>query len=420
LRQDADAELDDEAFETRRRVLLETEGSVKSAVLEGLSLPVGGVTTMDIMTAANLARHVPTVQSPRRWSCSSADSAAAGAPATPTSVVINVSVPQHIVAAAREGFEHLEVRVDDTRASLLCRLAASTLLDDIQVPKKGRGKDGRTERLNASAKPQPRRASFSVLGSAPFVRSGRDVQMLFNYTSYRRAERNHVAKPMTPGMFDLGLHLWLVARAHMDGSFCAETPWTHVQILWYYQVFGSKMAQHRDNSNARDFASYMAGRTTGPSVHGHCASHAQENSQAPNSWVAVFTLGTGVMTCKLRFAPHRDLECPRKEYIIHPSFCFPLGPGTMFLMSPIDDLCFTHEAEFEFSFCMDEMLGVGGSEWREAWVWRHLGSLQCFYTAIGANLMFPSEEIVGKERVRKKNRAKKRVAARRQLMWSSF
>ena len=53
------------------------------------------------------------------------------------------------------------------------------------------------------------------------------------------------------------------------------------------------------------------------------------------------------MTLKLRFPPESNPECNRKEYTIHPKFIIPLGPGTIFILDPWDDLFFTHEAAFE-------------------------------------------------------------------------
>jgi hypothetical protein len=122
------------------------------------------------------------------------------------------------------------------------------------------------------------------------------------------------------------------------------------------------------------------------------------------------------MTLKLRFPPESDLHCNRKEYTIHPKFTIPLGPGTIFILAPWDDLFFTHEAAFEAWFEAEDG-SVGDSEWREAFVFRHLQSLLPFHDDLRHKharvVTLELEELLKK---RKRTRAKKAVRDRQQAL----
>jgi hypothetical protein len=350
------------------------------------------------------------------WQPTRAECEAAGVEINPQSVVLKPNISAEIIASAREELSELVVRADDTRSSLIERLRSSEVLDDQRVPLKGKGTGGRTERLNATAKPQPRRVSYSVRGSDKFEMGGETVELRLNYTAYRRLERDHVARRMPVGVFDLLVAVWLCARPCMDGV-SRTFPFTHVQLLLYYSAFNARIGQHRDNNNSRDFKLFWDGLRSGPSDTGNCVSHGQENSQTPGSWVAVFTTGTGEMMCSLRYPPKDDPYCNREYYIQHPSFTIPLGYGTLFLMSPMDDLYFTHQADFETHFAFEGDAHIGDSVLREAWVFRHLESFKPFFTQAKANKAYPSEDIRTAEKVRKKRRAQKALRGR-QLSFS--
>ena len=100
-----------------------------------------------------------------------------------------------------------------------------------------------------------------------------------------------------------------------------------------------------------------------------------------------------------------------------------LGPGTLFLMAPRDDLFFTHEAKFEVVFTEEDGSGcIGESVWREAWVFRSLASLKCFRVGTGprANKVWEkAPEVQTEERERKRKRSKVAANDRRRLFISS-
>lgn len=404
-------------LETRQANLVAVEGGYESKVIPGLVLPAGGATTMDVLLCARALMRTPSPAAYTRilWAPTPADAAAAGAEWTPDSVVLHVHIDAAVVKAARAELTELSVRPNDTMRSLVARLSSSSVLDDILVPWKGRGDGGRTERLNVSTKPQPRRISYSVRGSPPFRRDGVEVEMKLNYTAYRRHARHHIARRMPPGVFDLLLSVWLAARPYMYGV-SADVPFTHVQLLLYYECMNGSMGQHRDNNNSADFKRFMEGVQKGGSDTGNCVSAGGENSQVPHSWVAVFTTGTGEMMCQLRFPPKEDRFCNREYYIARPCFCLQLGPGTLFLMAPRDDLYFTHEADFETEWvgAAGTDPAVGDSEVREAWVFRHLESLKPFHLEGAGNCAFADETIRTYETGLKKRKAKKAAAMRRQ------
>jgi hypothetical protein len=398
--------------------LVEEEGYYASKILPSINIPGGGATTMDVLLAAAHAAEAVS-KSEVLWAVSARQCHAAGCKFAAESKVVLPAISGPVIKAARSEIADLSVKPCDTVDSLLARLSSSSVLDDILAPLKGHGKGGRTERLNASTMSQPRRVSYSLRGSDTFEREGSEVEMKFNYTAYRVKPRHHVARRMPASVFDLALAVWLAARPIMGDCLSAEIPFTHVQLLLYYSAFHASIQQHRDNQSAKDFCAFMDGLTTGGG-DGHCASHGQENSQAANSWVAVYTTGSGEMVCTLRFPPKEDPMCNRGDYVAKPLFKLPLGPGTLFLMSPKDDLFFTHEAEFEVEFEVPADGAIGESVLREAWVFRHLGSVQCFHTQTGKNRRFVDEQILKAESVLGRKRAQKQANERRQLLKRGF
>lgn len=396
--------------------LLRSEGSYASKTIPGYEIPAGGATTMDVILVPTLMPACTASQV--LWAPTPEECEAAGAIHHAESVLLLPSISAEVVAGARTELDGLGVRPDDTADSLRRKLSTSEVLDDAHVPLKSRGKGGRTERLNHSFMPQPRRISYSVRGSPVFWRGEAEVEMKLNYTAYMRVERDHVARRMTPGVYDFGLAVWLAARSRMDGV-SAELPFTHVQVLWYYRSFKSRMGQHRDNNNVHDWRRFMDGLQDGCSRSGNCASHGQENSQEPGSWVAVMSMGTATMNCILRFPPIDNPYGSRQEYVAHPTFTVPLRPGTLFLFSPMDDLFFTHEAEFEAVLQDDIYSAEDDYGWREAWVWRHLGSLRCFHISVEKNRRFVDEEVLTAEKSRKVRRCKKAVADKKRRLWST-
>ena len=119
------------------------------------------------------------------------------------------------------------------------------------------------------------------------------------------------------------------------------------------------------------------------------------------------------MIMTLRF-PHADnLHENRKNYIIHPTFKLRLGPGTLFVFDPVDDLFFTHEAECVRPFEASPDSPIGETGWREAWVFRLLGSLRPFHLPEEGGGLAMDERLQAKAAQRKKARARQRERLRK-------
>tara|TARA_B110000046_G_scaffold154217_1_gene164055 strand:+ start:21 stop:1361 length:1341 start_codon:yes stop_codon:yes gene_type:complete len=402
-------------FALRSAALMQEEGVYSSMVTPGLKLPAGGPTSMDIVAAAtahtlNGWRAVPfTVH----WQVSDKEACEAGAWRTPLSVALVPDVPAELMAAVfAELPSELRPRPDDTVTSLTHRLASSTYLDDANVAAGGRGTGGKTVRINATDHRMPRRRSCSVRGSPEDSHEG--SRLMYSYTQFRRPSHDLSAFPMTPAQFDLGTCCWLAARAAGRLSQVSQqAPFNHCQLLFYYTTFNSHMRQHRDNNNVHDFVkaadAVLAGKEPETSANGNCTGVEGVNSQAPGSSVAIFAMGNVGMTCRLRFADKANPGQKRGDYPVHPRFSMRLGPGTMFILDPIDDLFYTHEAQFE-------VWDLDQQGWRVAFVFRNCITLLPFETE--GNCKFWEEPVKTAERV-KRNRArrsKKRARERDQLM----
>ena len=390
------------------------EGEYSSMVTPGLKLPLAGPTSMDVVTAAivhalNGWRAVPSTV---HWGMSAVEAIQAGALRTPNSVALVPDVPAELMAAVfAELPSELRPRCDDTVASLTQRLASSTYLDDANVAAGGRGTGGKTVRINATDYRMPRRRSCSVRGSP---KAASDTRRMYSYTAHRRPNHDLSAFPMTPAVFDLGTCCWLAARAAGRLSPVSEqAPFNHCQLLLYYTTFNAHMRQHRDNNNKRDFLKAAAALSDGeapePSANGNCVGIDGVNSQAPGSSVVVFAMGNVGMTFRLRFADKAHPHQNRDKYPVHASFSMRLGPGTMFILDPIDDLFYTHEAMFE-------VWDLDQQGWRVAFVFRNCITLLPFETEGNCKLYEEPWQTV--ERVKRKKRAlgRKRAAERRQLM----
>ena len=227
-----------------------------SLTTPGLHLPNGGPTTMDQLRASNFFNEViKNGQIPPKfateWSVTATDCLSASCIRVPASVVISPNFSPKLMQAVRAVVDAATaVLPGDDETSLASRLAVCDFLDDIHAPKGGHGTGGRTERLNASTMAQPRRVSMSVRGSPVYKRESDDVEQLLNYTSYRREEKDWCARPMPPAVFDLATAIWL-ASYHYLSDISKELVFNHVQILFYYEMFGGSMGQHRDNWNTK-------------------------------------------------------------------------------------------------------------------------------------------------------------------------
>lgn len=170
------------------------------------------------------------------------------------------------------------------------------------------------------------------------------------------------------------------------------------------------MGQHRDNTNTQQLSKFLNGCNSSLTT-----ALGSEESQLLGSNVAVFSLGTGTMQFLLRY-PHSDnLHENRQSYVVHERFRVPLGPGTLFILDPWDDLFFTHEAYFDVMF--DD---VGESTWREAYVFRHVGSPGMFHTFAESHKLYMSHEVNSKIAARKRARAVAKAKNRRKLLERMF
>ena len=76
--------------------------------------------------------------------------------------------------------------------------------------------------------------------------------------------------------------LWLAGRQYLSPP-SQQTPFNHVQHLYYYTTLNSWMPQHRDNNNKRDFEcaweAQCAGERVVASTSGTCVGIESVNSQ---------------------------------------------------------------------------------------------------------------------------------------------
>ena len=70
-------------------------------------------------------------------------------------------------------------------------------------------------------------------------------------------------------------------------------------------------------------------------------------------------LGTAPMTFTLAFPPQGNIGSDRTEYIVHPAFQMTLADGTLSILDPIDDVHFTHQADFDVVCADDQPLACG-------------------------------------------------------------
>ena len=410
----------DAQVEAKSAEVAQEEGTVPSRVVTDLSIPRGGATLLEVMKVHRMLRSgqlmVPGQRPHNLWSPTLEDCVQAGCLRRPTSALVVPHIPSDVMAAARSAVpSELQVRPTDTTQSLVARINACKFLDDMHwyQTKRGRGVS-----VNASTMAQPRRASISVRGAV----GTEEEEYLYNYTAYGRPERDWRAHRMAPEIFDLGLKVWLEVFHYLPEGIARAMPFNHVQILYYYECFGGRMGQHRDNTNKRQMIRHIENLRDGkPSdgIVGHCASHGGENSQIPMTGTVVYTLGDGEMVFRMRFPPADNLSVDRTEYTFEPKFTCKLGPGTAFVLDVWDDMFFTHEAEFELR--VEPMASVGESTCREAWAFRHMESLKAFATeTANACRMVRTPGVLAKEKGRKVTKAKLKADERRKLMQRMF
>lgn len=280
---------------------------------------------------------------------SEADARVVGAHAPTASVLLRPALDQGIRARA---LAEIPVAVwslpEDTASSLRDRIAASNFFEDSHVLKGGNGKGhGKRVQLNATTYPQPRRRSWSVVVKDPHEdEDGSEVRVQLNYTAAGRNPSDWRAAPMPRSVFELGVALWNAVWPLITPA-CQRHPPTGCQLLGYYTLFGGRIPRHRDNYTTQHMIDAVEGRETVDSLLEGSHHGGDANSQMTGSNVLVWTEGDADMTFALSFFPDGEYTANRREYVIHPVFCCRLGPGTLLVFNPTDDLNFCHEAYFE-------------------------------------------------------------------------
>jgi len=406
-------------FEVRRKALLEAEGCITSLVTPGYEYPAGGVTLLDVLRLAQLhsLNGYETPAAEVLWAPTQSECVAAEVPVDRVrSTCLVPSISGELMAALWNGIPAgLLPRQDDTAEALSSRVSASSYLDDANVPLGGHGRGGRTERINASGTHrQPRRSSRSVRAGPIVEHDHHPLQPMYHYSNFRRAPVDSYSFCMTPAHMDLNVLCWLAAR-HVLAEKSKDTPFTHCQQLFYYELFNSHMKQHRDNASKRSLSKLCSGFLGSSSYDpaGTCTGIGDSTCQVPGSSVAVYTIGTKAMTLKIRY-PHRDnLDENIKDYVVHPKFIIRVGPGTLFILDPEDDVWFTHECEFPCIFGDDN--GV-----RVAFVFRHCQKLHLFKTDAKSKRYIDPEALATEKKAKQKRRADKVAADRRRRLTSMF
>jgi hypothetical protein len=405
------------AMESARNALLASEGRVASLHTVGYYYPAGGPTSLDVVRLGML-HAVNGFQTPSPlvlWAPSQAEANEAKAWLRPQSVCLVPQISAALMAALAALLpQELWPRAEDTPDALRARLSKSAWLDDAHVPLKGHGKGGAVQRLNASKHRQPRRASHSVRGSPEFMLRGEKVEQMFHYSSFRRKVQDAYAGRMSAAEMDLSTAVWLAARPWLS-PISASCPFTHCQTLLYYEAFNAHMRPHRDNNSKKTFLQWMHGLLpNGFDASGTCTGINDATCQVPGSCVAVFSIGTSAMTLRLRYAHKDSPKENMKDYVIHPTFCLRLGPGTLFVLHPQDDVWMTHEMIYELE--ADEQ----HSGLRIAFAFRHCQLLLPFNASGKRQRSIDDDVIVTQEKLRRKKRAKKAAAQRRMLMKAMF
>ena len=172
-------------------------------------------------------------------------------------------------------------------------------------------------------------------------------------------------------------------------------------------LFDSCVGRHRDNFSVRDLHRWLETGTT--AAVGHTVS-ADTNSQVVESDVLLWAEGNAGMVITLSFPHPADRFGKRDAYVVHPTFQFTSGRGTLFVFKWQDDLFFCHQADFDKAVA----LAAGSAGYRFVFVFRWLQSVRTFNCGgSSACAMIPTDELVEKECVRVATKRRRAASDRR-------
>ena len=117
------------------------------------------------------------------------------------------------------------------------------------------------------------------------------------------------------------------------------SPPNSCELNMYYTAFESKIGRHRDNFEREDLDTYL--QTRYPSFMKN-----KKGFQKADTCVMVWTMANAPMQIKLSYPPRKTGHARVDQYVSHPDFCMSAANGTLFILSPTDDLFFCHEAFF--------------------------------------------------------------------------
>ena len=246
---------------------------------------------------------------------------------------------------------------NSTKEDLVKQMSLCNELDDIHVLTHGNSLP--RQRLNETEYPQPRRVSWlAVVQDQHFSHeAGHNVYTLFSYSQTYRKKSDWRGRPMPTSIYQLALACWTAAFPYLP-SISQACPPTHCQLMAYHTIFNGHVGHHRDN-----------GHVAPPATHTR-----DECSQIRGSAVLSFTVGTQ-MEFSFRRPPEGKsiFNAKKEDYLKNTDLACTLSEGSLFVLDPVDDENFRHEAYFAKS------IKESTNEPRIAFMFRWLAKQHEFY-----------------------------------------
>jgi hypothetical protein len=137
-----------------------------------------------------------------------------------------------------------------------------------------------------------------------------------------------------------------------------------MQVLYYFELFGAKIAPHKDNGFRENEGGLTCGMSVDPTL----------NSQIVGSSVIVYTLGDGMEFGLLE--PAKNYRSKTKDHKWTADGTLMLENGSAFVLDPRDDENYMHAAKFP-----KRKQGAPKGRIRVALVYRWLSCRTSFYGA---------------------------------------